>query len=156
MKLLLASMLLAVTAGAALPGCYAEEPYGVGYAQYGEPPPATEVYAEERPGYVYVNGHYDWYNGGWAWRGGTYIAEQPGQVYIQGYWNGGRYYGGRWERGRAGYVHTGGYWEPRGNGHVWRAGGWEREREGHAYVRGGWRNEGGRRTYSRGHFERRR
>ena len=156
MKLVLATV-LAMSAAASLPGCYAEEPYSYGYASYGEPPVATDVYYEPREGYVYVNGHYNWAGGRWAWEPGSYIAERPNQVFIQGYWNGGRWYGGRWEAGRPGYVHTGGYWEPRGNGHVWRSGSWERERENHSYVRGGWsRGANGQRSYRRGHFERRR
>jgi len=163
----LAAVVLAVAAGA---GCYAQgygnaavygspAPYegdGV-YVNYGTPiPEAAEdnVYYEPRDGYVYINGRYNWINGNWAWQNGYYEVDRPNQVYIQGYWNGNRWYDGRWEGRRAGYVHTDGYWDRRGNGHVWVQGNWERERgPGQTYVRGGWSNNNGVRSYNRGRWE---
>jgi hypothetical protein len=137
-------------ANASLAGCYTDSTYGYGYTAYGEPPAATDVYYEARPGQVWVNGRYAWVNGAWAWRPGYYTGERAGYTYVQGYWGGGRWYDGRWEVNRPGYLHTGGYWEPRGRGYAWREGGWERERAGHVYDRG----HGSGRTYVRGGWRR--
>ena len=56
------------------------------------------------------------------------VAPRPGFVWIQGRWDyrGGRYVwmNGRWERERAGYVYAPGRWDHRGNGYVWVNGGW--------------------------------
>jgi hypothetical protein len=151
MRIVLAG-LVAVTVSA----CYVENPYVVAPAPATmiAPPVAVDVYAEARPGYVYVNGHYAFVNGGWSWERGYYVPERPGYVYVQGYWSGGAWVEGRWEGERLGYVHTGGYWEVRGRGYEWRPGRWEREREGHVYVRGGWSSgPGGSRRFERGRWE---
>ena len=55
-------------------------------------------------------------------------ASRPGFLWIQGRWeyNGGRYVwrDGYWERERAGYVWEQGRWDRRGRGHVWVEGRW--------------------------------
>nr|HEX4314310.1 hypothetical protein [Kofleriaceae bacterium] len=145
-------------------GCYLEPAYvqvapGGQVAQGGppagaiEPPPAVDVFYDERPGYVYVNGRYGFANGAWAWHAGYYMPERRGYVYVQGSWSGNRWIDGRWEPERPGYVHTGGGWEARGRGYAWRPGGWEPQRAGLVYVRGGWAaGPGGTRTWSHGRW----
>jgi WXXGXW repeat (2 copies) len=58
------------------------------------------------------------------------VAPRPGFVWIQGRWDyrGGRYVwmNGRWERERAGYYYAPGRWDRRGNGYVWVGGNWNR------------------------------
>jgi hypothetical protein len=159
---------LALVAGA---GCYAGTGYqsggytGVqmqtGYVSsdpvaYSTPPPQevdVDVYYEPRPGYVYVNGRYNWLGNQWVWQQGTWEVERPGHVYVQGYWNNNRWYNGGWERHRPGYVYTGGYWDRGNRGHRWVQGNWEPERRDHVFVRGTWQNNGGVRTYNRGRWE---
>ena len=65
-----------------------------------EPPPPRAVVVETRPGFVYIQGHWDRAGNRWAWRDGY------------------------WERERAGYVWEQGRWENRGRGHVWVEGSW--------------------------------
>lgn len=152
--------LLALALAVAASGCYAQTYGSAGYSstgyvgvEYSAPPPATvdvDVYYEDRPGYVYVNGRHTWVNGQWVWTPGYYEVERPGYVFVQGYWSGNRWYDGRWERHRPGYVYTGGYWNNSGRGHVWVQGSWERERAGTTYNRGRWTNNGGTRVYQRG------
>jgi hypothetical protein len=156
----LAAVVLALAAGS---GCYAQGYGSTGYAgggtyvAYSQPVPEysdVNVYYEERPGYVYVSGRYNWVNNNWAWQNGYYEAERPNHVYVQGYWQGNRWFDGRWEPQRQGYVHTNGYWDRRGNGHVWVGGGWERDRgRDHTYVRGSWSNNNGVRSYNRGGWQ---
>jgi len=161
----LAALVLALAAGT---GCYASAGgygstgyYGgtsTGYASgsvtYSTPPPAytdVDVYYEERPGYVYINGRHNWVNNQWIWQPGYYETERANQVYIQGYWNNNQWIDGRWEGQRPGYVYTGGYWDTRGTGRVWINGSWDRDRGGdNVYVRGSWTNNNGVRTYNRG------
>ena len=76
------------------------------------------------------------------------VVVRPGFVWIQGRWNyeGGRWVwmNGRYERERAGYAWAPGRWEMRGNRHVWVEGEWragaaparaEVHGEGHVEVR---------------------
>ena len=65
-----------------------------------EPPPPRAVVVETRPGFVFIQGHWDRVGNRWAWRDGY------------------------WERERAGYVWEQGRWETRGRGHVWVEGSW--------------------------------
>ncbi len=76
------------------------------------PPPALVVAgaiaataAMTRPGYVWVDGHWDWVGDRWAWTDGEWIAERPGFFWVQGAWivDGGR----RW-------AYRPGHWAPHG------------------------------------------
>jgi hypothetical protein len=51
-----------------------------------EPPPVRYERVEYRPGYVYIQGHWERRSRGWAWRPGWYERERPGYVYIEGRW----------------------------------------------------------------------
>lgn len=154
-------------------GCYATG-YGYGSAgyssgayvgttaavSYSTPPPAVvdvnvDLYHEDRPGYVYINGRHTWTNGQWVWQPGYWETDRPGYVYVQGYWNNNVWVDGQWTAHRPGYVYTGGYWDRRGRGHVWVNGTWERDRGDHVYVRGRWTNDRGVRSYRRGGWEQR-
>ena len=60
-----------------------------------DPPPVARVtYAQPRPGYVWVEGHWMRDGGRWAWRDGHYVRDRSGHVYVQGDW---RRNGRRWE-----------------------------------------------------------
>jgi len=65
-----------------------------------EPPPPRAVVVETRPGFVFIQGHWQRSGGRWVWRDGY------------------------WERERAGYVWEEGRWETRGRNHVWVEGRW--------------------------------
>jgi hypothetical protein len=86
-----------------LGGCvgYARGHYMVGVES--SPPPPRVVYADPRPGYVWVDGHWAWVDYRWVWYDGYYIPHRPGYLYVQGHWahRGGRYVwvNGHWERG---------------------------------------------------------
>jgi hypothetical protein len=99
---LLAPLLAAGVAFAPLPmtaGC-AGEAYLVDTAP---PAPRAEVITY-RPGYVWVNGHWNRRGGHWHWRDGYYVRERPDMVYIQP----------RWERRTRGWVYIDGGWRARG------------------------------------------
>lgn len=65
-----------------------------------EPPPPRAVVVETRPGFIFIQGHWQRAGNRWVWRDGY------------------------WERERAGYVWEEGRWENRGRGHVWVEGRW--------------------------------
>ena len=65
------------------------------------PPPRVAYFAAPGPGYVWIDGFYYPARRGWEWRPG-YWSRPP---YVGAYWvrpryEGRRYYGGYWERGR--------------------------------------------------------
>lgn len=64
------------------------------------PPPPRHVQYETRPGFIFIEGRWNWSGGQWVW--------------VDGYY----------ERERAGYVYAPGRWEPRGSRHVWVEGRW--------------------------------
>ncbi len=87
--------------------------------------------AAARPGYRWVNGHY---NSG-AWVPGHYVPTtpppQPGYVWVRGYWDGDVYIDGHWRPpSKAGQVWVEGYY----NGRVWVSGYWKPVRRGPAVV----------------------
>jgi WXXGXW repeat (2 copies) len=82
-----------------------------------EPPPPRVVHYDSRPGFIYIDGRWDWRGGQWVWRDGYY------------------------ERERAGYIYAPGRWQRRGRGHVWVEGRWD----SHGGRNGG-RDRGGRDT----------
>lgn len=74
-----------------------------------EPPPPRVVQYEARPGFIWIEGRWNWSGGRWVWMDGRY------------------------ERERAGYVYAPGRWERRGRRHVWVEGRWnagQRDRRG--------------------------
>jgi hypothetical protein len=67
------------------------------------PPPQTEtVVVAPGPGYVWINGDWQWNGVGWVWVGGRWAAPPwPGAVWVHGYWyrgplGGWRHTHGRW------------------------------------------------------------
>lgn len=51
------------------------------------PPPAPrQVQVQERPGYVWIRGHWVRYDGGWVWQEGYWVRDRPGYVYVPGHW----------------------------------------------------------------------
>lgn len=159
----LAALVVALATSA---GCYAtgygyaggSTSYGstTGYVTYAAPAPVevdVDLYHEPRSGYVWVNGHYEWYGNQWVWQNGYYEAERPGYVYVQPYWYGNQFYRGGWTAHRQGYVYTDGYWDRRGRGHVWVNGSWQRDRNDSVWVNGRWSTNGGTRSYQRGGWQ---
>lgn len=65
-----------------------------------EPPPPRVVHYDTRPGFIYIQGRWNWSGGRWVWNDGYY------------------------ERERSGYVYAPGRWERRGRRHVWVDGRW--------------------------------
>jgi len=72
------------------------------------PPPRVVVMPAARPGFIWVEGRWDWRGGQWVWMDG------------------------RWERERVGYIWAPGRWERRGRGHVWVEGRWNGRGNGHS------------------------
>ncbi len=97
------SALIAASCATALPalGCYGTEG---AYVSYDEPPPPQEEVVVNRPGYVYVHGHWGRDGGRWRWNNGYYEHERPGYTYREG----------RWEHHGIGYRWHGGGWEAHG------------------------------------------
>jgi hypothetical protein len=111
-----------------------------------------------RPGYVWVNGRYNYTNNQWYWQNGYWQNEQPGRYWVQGTWtnqnNGYVWVDGYWADPRPGYVYCDGYWDNRGNGYTWVQGSWEVQRPGHVYVGGTWTTYNNRRTWNRAGWQR--
>jgi len=85
----------------------------VAYVEVEEEPPPPRVWVREtRPGYVYIQGRWNWSGGRWVWADG------------------------RWESQRQNQYWTDGRWERRGRGHAWVEGRWS------AGNNGGNRNDG--------------
>lgn len=82
------------------------------------PPPPRTVVMETRPGFIFIQGHWQRSGSRWVWRDGY------------------------WERERAGYAWEQGRWETRGRGHVWVEGRWRANGGGGPAVRD--HREGGR------------
>jgi len=75
-----------------------------------EPPPPRPVVVAPRPGYVWIEGNWEW-DGHWRWRDGY------------------------WERERAGHVWIGGRWVRSGNHWNWHAGRWQPHNQPRPQVR---------------------
>ena len=105
MRLSIPSLVLAAAMAAASGGCLVTA-HGQVAAPTAEvevdeePPPPRAVVVETRPGFVFIQGHWERGGGRWNWRDGY------------------------WERERAGYVWEEGRWDNRGRRHVWVEGRW--------------------------------
>lgn len=66
------------------------------------PPPQMEtVFVAPGPGYVWVNGDWQWNGVGWVWVGGRWaVPPWPGAVWVRGSWYRGPFGGWRHTRGR--------------------------------------------------------
>jgi len=101
---ILGSLAFAVVAAGST-GCMVEAhghvaaPVAVVEVESEPPPPRQEVF-EVRPGFLWIEGRWNWSGGQWVWMNGHY------------------------ERERAGYVWAPGRWEARGSRHVWVEGSW--------------------------------
>jgi hypothetical protein len=104
MRMNIGSLALAVAIAASAGGCMVTargHVAGPAVVEVDEdPPPPRAVVIETRPGFVYVQGHWDRVGRTWQWRDGYYERERAGYV---------------WEQGR---------WESRGRGRVWVQGRW--------------------------------
>jgi hypothetical protein len=70
-----------------------------GHLAWIAPPLIAAAIVTSRPGFVWVEGHWDWAGGRWSWTNGYWMREQPGFVWEQGIWihNHDRY---EWRPGR--------------------------------------------------------
>ena len=84
-----------------------------GVIVYEDPPPPRTFYAEPRPGYIYIDGRWNWQGGRWVWANGYYVRERPSEVWVPGYW----------DRRDRGHVWVEGRWRARGHVDVDRRGG---------------------------------
>jgi hypothetical protein len=90
-KLVSRSLFVAVLAGTSLglgSGCVARGHYSTGAVVASQPPPPRYEAADPRPGYVWVDGRWDWDPGygEWVWYEGYYEPMRPGYVYVRGNW----------------------------------------------------------------------
>ena len=100
-KLISQSTLAAVLAcsGMALgSGCIADGQYRGSMVVRSQPPPQRVIVAESRPGYVWVDGRWNWDDSSteWVWYDGYYEPERVGYDYE----------GGRWDNRSDGYVYV--------------------------------------------------
>jgi len=65
------------------------------------PPSQTVVVAAPGPGYLWVDGEWEWSGSGWVWIGGRWmLPPSPGVVWIRG----------TWYHGPHGWYHSPGHW----------------------------------------------
>jgi hypothetical protein len=66
------------------------------------PPPSQPVIVAPGPGYVWMNGEWQWNGAAWVWVGGQWaIPPWPNAVWVQGYWYRGPF---------GGWRHAPGHW----------------------------------------------
>ncbi|HLL25064.1 MAG TPA: hypothetical protein VK427_23175 [Kofleriaceae bacterium] len=73
-----------------------------------EPPPPRVERFHSRPGFIYIQGRWNWHGGRWVWNDGYYERERAGYVYAPG----------RWERRGRRHVWVDGRWDAHGRGRV--------------------------------------
>ncbi|HVV83933.1 MAG TPA: YXWGXW repeat-containing protein [Kofleriaceae bacterium] len=103
MKKLLGSLLLAVSlASSAATGACVVRGHAMYTVDFAPPPPRAVDVVVPRPGFVWIDGFWQYRDGGWRWRAGYWVRERPGQIWIPGAWepSGPRWHWreGRWER----------------------------------------------------------
>lgn len=101
LKRILGTLGLATVAALAAPACIVTGTAGMrGTVAYSQPPPPQEEPIEQRAGYVWIRGRWDYQNGQWVWLNG------------------------RWEMDRSGYRYNEGQWVQRGSSWHWVEGQW--------------------------------
>ncbi len=93
-KLTLAALLAAAIGATAVPA------YADIFVRVAPPALRVEVAPEPRPGYLWVEGHWDWRNGRHEWVGGTWVRERHGYIYNPARWE---ERDGRWHLDRGGW-----------------------------------------------------
>jgi hypothetical protein len=151
---------------------------------YQEPPQPQVEKVNERAGYIWVKGHWNWQNGQWAWVGGHWEKERTGSQWREGRWerrgSSWHWISGEWIGGGSVVVNTNddypsqdppapqvenpgenrghiwitGRWEWKGGRWVWQAGRWERARDDAHWVDGKWDKKGGRWVWVEGSWSR--
>src|SRR5262249_35576089 len=91
MRRVLGLLGFAIAVAAAAPGCFVEARGHARYsggavATYEAPPPPREEQVEMRPGYVWIQGRWDWRGGQWVWVDGRWEAQRSGYEWQQGSW----------------------------------------------------------------------
>lgn len=69
-----------------------------------EPPPPRRVLVVQRPGHLWIEGHWARDGGRWRWTDGYYERTRPDHDWVAG----------RWERRGSGHVWLSGRWQARG------------------------------------------
>ncbi len=77
------AILVCATAAATLPACVHTGPP---YVSSTSPPPPREEIVVAKPGYIWVNGHWDRGFDTWHWRPGYYERIRVGQRFVNGHW----------------------------------------------------------------------
>jgi WXXGXW repeat (2 copies) len=72
-----------------------------------EPPPPRRVVIIQKPGHIWIEGHWTRNGGRWDWNDGYYKRERADSDWRPG----------RWERRGHGHVWIEGNWQVRGGGH---------------------------------------
>lgn len=129
------------------------------------PAPQDERRGRPRRGQVWVEGRWDWQNGGWVWQAGRWERQKPGKRWHRGEWvqRGDRYEydNDRWDDipqyptapppapqaeqpppQRNGYIWVAGRYNWVNGDYAWTAGHWERAKAGHAWIPGQWQQQG--------------
>ena len=95
-------LLVPLVAGLSLAGCAARSGYGYGYVNAAPPAPQAEFYgAAPGPGYVWVNGYWNWGGSRYVWAPGRW--QRPPRRHA-------RWEAGRWENRYGRYVFRQGRW----------------------------------------------
>lgn len=101
--LIVGSLSACTVRGRASGGYYGPSAGVVVYDAPPSPPPRRHVAV--RPGYIWIEGRYDYNGGRYVWRDGYYERERRGHVYRPG----------RWQRQGRGHVWVDGRWDARGS-----------------------------------------
>jgi hypothetical protein len=139
------------------------------------PPPPQAEQVKARPGYVWVEGHYEYRGDNYVWVNGHWERARKDKRFRQGRWVlEGDYYvwtPGGWEdllpyptkpppapreervQPRRGFIWVAGHYDWRDGEYVWVEGSWERERGGKRWRDGRWDNQGGRYVWNPGDWE---
>lgn len=101
LRRLLSALALSAAVASSVPACVVSGTARVrGTVAYSQPPPPRDEYVETRPGFVWIQGRWDWQSNQWVW------------------------VDGRWERERRGYRYDRGQWVQRGSSWHWVEGNW--------------------------------
>ena len=93
-KLTLAAVLAAAMGGTVVPA------YADIFVRVAPPEMRVETVPDPRPGYIWVNGHWDWRNNRHEWVRGTWLRERHGYVYNPSHWDERE---GQWRLDRGGW-----------------------------------------------------
>lgn len=111
-----ASLMGLVSVAQAAPAVVAGTPYAPGttYVQFAPPSPVYEPAPEQRHGYVWAAGHYEFRDGQYVWVPGHWMTARPGYVWQDARWQRDR--NGQWYLTEGTWIRTDTTAYDRGNG----------------------------------------